>query len=570
MKKLKHVHLMGTAALVLALLSACGGGGDATVSTPPGTGTSLTGTVVAPVDTQVVLQNNGGDNLNVTVPADATAPGNDYNEQAFTFATQMSSGVAYSVSMLTAPAGQTCSVYKGATGTMPVTSTTLKAGCEFTHDLVSRSSDSTVLSYNTTTFGQMIGGAAGAVASNATGWGEGRFVAFVSDMPNLAAGVSGSIRQVFWHDRYSGDTVLVSAAPNGAEGNATSGAVAISADGLTVVFESSATNLVAGDNNGVTDVFVWSVVAGNLPTSVTRASVSSAGVEGNAASFEPTVSGDGQVVAFSTYANNLAGTVAGTINSNVVLRDLANNVNTLVSAVTGTSNEGNFGSSRPTLSEDGTRLAFWSYASDLVAGDGNGIWDIFVYDTTNGLARVSLAAGGGERNQGGDGISSIASPAISGNGRYVAYPSWSTNVVAGDTNGFRDVFIVDTQTSGASLNVVRASVSSTGAQANGNSPIGQLDRVALSHDSTWAAFNTAATNLDAAATSSMNLVMRNMVTDEVRTVYAGGNWADYVSMSRTGSYVSFQSGTQALDTRFNSSGVYARFTGTGRAWAWAD
>jgi hypothetical protein len=570
MNKLMHVRLMGTAALASVLLSACGGGGGATDSTGTGTGTSLTGTLVAPVGTQSTLQNNGGDNLNVTVATDAAAPGNDYNEQAFTFATQMSSGAAYSVSVLTAPAGQTCSVYKGATGTMPVTSTALKAGCEFTHDLVSRSSDSSVLSYNTTTFGQMIGGAAGAVASNATGWGEGRFVAFVSDLTSLAPGVSGSIRQVFWHDRYSGDTVLVSAAPNGAEGNGASGAVAISVDGLTVVFESSATNLVAGDNNGVTDVFVWSVVGGNLPTSVTRASVSDAGVEGNAASFEPAVSGDGKVVAFSTYANNLAGTVVGTTNSNVVRRDLTGNTNTLLSHANGSASEGNFGSSRPSISEDGTRIAFWSYASNLVANDTNGLWDIFVYDTTNGLARVSLAAGGGERNQGGDGISSIASPAISGNGRYVAYPSWSTNVVAGDTNGFRDVFIVDTQTSGASLNVVRASVSSAGAQANGDSPYGQLDRVSLSHDATWIAFNTNATNLEASATSSKNLVMRNMVTDEVRTLYNGGNWADYVSMSRTGSYVSFQSGSQGLDTRFNSSGVYARFTGVGRAWAWAD
>jgi len=569
MNKFMHARLTGTAALVSLLLSACGGGGGTTGSTGTvtGTGTSLTGMIVAPVGTQVVLQNNGGDNLNVTVPA-VSGSSDDYNEQAFTFASTQLDGAAYLVSVLLAPVNQTCSVYKGASGTMPVAATALKAGCEYNYDLLSRSSDDSVLSYGTYNHASAIGGAAGAVASNATGWGEGRFVAFVSYAPGLAAGVSGSIRQVFWRDRLSGQTILVSAAAGGAEGNGDSWAPAISADGLTVVFESYASNLVAGDTNGVRDVFVWSAVGGVLPTSVQRASVNTAGTEGNAASFEPTVSGDGKVVAFSTYASNLAGTVAGTTNTNVIRRDLAGNTNTLVSHANGSVSEGNFGSSRPSISEDGTRIAFWSYASDLVAGDTNGLWDIFVYDTTNGLARVSLAAGGGERNQGGDSISGIVSPTISGNGRYVAYSTTSTNVVAGDTNAAQDVFVVDTLTSGAGLNVVRASVSSAGVQGNAASPVGQGERVALSYDSTWIAFNTMANNL---GTTAYNVVMRNLVTGETRVVSStSGSYTDYVSMSRTGAYVSFLTGTQGLDTRFNSSGLVARFTGVARAWAWVD
>jgi len=121
MNKFMHARLTGTAALVSLLLSACGGGGGTTGSTGTvtGTGTSLTGMIVAPVGTQVVLQNNGGDNLNVTVPA-VSGSSDDYNEQAFTFASTQLDGAAYLVSVLLAPVNQTCSVYKGASGTMPV------------------------------------------------------------------------------------------------------------------------------------------------------------------------------------------------------------------------------------------------------------------------------------------------------------------------------------------------------------------------------------------------------------------------------------------------------------------
>jgi Tol biopolymer transport system component len=368
---------------------------------------------------------------------------------------------------------------------------------------------------------------------------------------------------VFWHDRLTGETRLVSNAGAGTEGNGDSWAPSISADGLNVAFESDATNLVNADTNGVRDVFVW-----NATNGVTRV-VGSAG-EGNAASSEPSISGDGKVVAFTSYASNLDGTVAGTTNANVYRSVIANGTCTLVSHANASASEGNFGSSKPSISEDGTRIAFWSYASDLTASDTNGLWDIFVYDSTAGTnTRVSLANGGTERNQGGDSISGIVPPTISGNGRYVAYSTLSTNVVASDTNGVRDVFVVDTQTSGASLSVVRASVSSTGTQGDGASPIAQSDRIALSYDGNLVAFNTAATNLG--TNSSYNVVIRNASVASTSVMTAtGGSTPSYVSLSRGGSYVNFLSGAVGLDARFNSSGVYTRFTGMGRAWAWLD
>jgi hypothetical protein len=516
------------------------------------------------VGSQVTLLNNGGDNLAVTVGA---AGSDDYAQQSFTFATAQTAGSAYSVSLLAQPAGKTCSVYKGATGTLPLAGGALKVGCEYNYDMVSRSSDNLVLSSGTSTEAAVMGGAGVAVGSTATAYGEGRFVAFISYTANLAAGVSGSFRQIFWHDRMTGDTLLVSATAAGAEGNNDSWAPAISADGMTVAFESHATNLAAGDANGVRDVFVWSALSPN--SGVQRVSVGAAGVEANAASFEPTLSGDGKVIAFTSYASNLAGTVAGTTNANVYRRDLTSGTNTLVSAVTGTGNEGNFASGRPSLSEDGSRLAFWSFASNLVAGDTNNLWDIFVYDTTAGLSRVSLANGGGERDQGTDSTSRVVSPTISGNGRYVAYSTTSTTVVSGDTNGAQDVFVVDTQTSGASLSVVRVSVSDAGVEGNGDSPVVQGERVALSYDGNLVTFNTRATNITPASNS---VVMRDIsagTTSDVSGLTGIGE--SFIAMSRNGAYVSFLSGTTGLDSRFNSnSGFYVRYTGLARAWAWID
>ncbi len=514
-----------------------------------------------PVGAQLVLQNNGGDDLAATVTASA---GNTdrYDETPFNFATRLADGAAYQVSVKTAPAGQTCQVYKGAAGTMPVGATVVRVGCEVTHDLVSRSSNDAVRATYFESSAPVIGGSAGAVGATPLGYGEGRFVAFVSNAAGMG-GATNARRQVFWRDRLTGQTVLVSANAAGAEGNGDSWAPALSADGLTVAFESYASNLVGGDTNTVRDIFVWSAVN---PTDIQRVSVGTAGAEANAESFEPTVSGDGRVVAFSSGASNLTAGVSGTSTINVYRRDLASGTNTLVSADAGGLG---VGGGRPALSEDGKRLAFWSFASNIVAGDTNGLWDIFVLDATSGArTRVSLTSGGGERNQGTESASRVVAPAISGNGRYVAYATTASNVVAGDTNGLQDVFVVDTQT-GA---VVRASVDAAGTQGNADSPLGQGERVALSADGHWVAFSTAADNLGAGAgvTGVSNALLKNWVTGDLRalTNQATGSVGP-VTLSRSGAYAAFGAATP-LDGRFANSGLFARFTGLARAWWWVD
>jgi len=512
------------------------------------------------VGAQLVLQNNGGDDLSVTV---ARSAGNTdaYDATAFSFATLLATATPYTVTVKTPPVGQTCSVYKGGSGTMPVAAQGLLVGCEITNDLISRSTSGSVRGTYFDSRDPVIGGSAEAVGATTQGYGEGRFVAFVSSAAGIA-GATGAHRQVFWRDQLTGETKLVSASAAGAEGNGDSWAPAISADGLAVAFESYASNLVAGDTNGVRDVFGW---AATDPAGIERLSVGAGGVEANAASYGPTVSGDGRVVAFMSGASNLTPGVSGTSEIHVIRRDVVAGTNTLVSVnAAGVAKE----AGNPVLSEDGNRLAFSTFWP-LLASDTNNLWDIYVYDHgASSLQRVSLTSTGGERNQGTESASRSVAPAISGNGRYVAYATTASNVVPGDTNGMQDVFVTDTQT-GA---VTRASVSSAGVQGNADSPVGQGERVALSYDGTWVAYSTASNTLGAGAGTSgiSNMVMHNRVTGETRAVSdqtTGSVGA--AAMSRSGAYVVFGAANQ-LDGRFASSGLFSRFTGVTRAWWWVD
>jgi Tol biopolymer transport system component len=133
-------------------------------------------------------------------------------------------------------------------------------------------------------------------------------VAFVSDATNLVANDTNGSTDVFVHDRQTGTTTRVSVDSAGVEGNGISNFPSISSDGRYVALESDADNLVADDNNGSADVFVHDLQTGTA----TRVSVDSAGVEGNGNSNAPSISADGRSVAFESDADNL---VAGDTNT---------------------------------------------------------------------------------------------------------------------------------------------------------------------------------------------------------------------------------------------------------------
>jgi Tol biopolymer transport system component len=176
------------------------------------------------------------------------------------------------------------------------------------------------------------------------------------------------------------------------------------------------------------------VAAPAAAASTTRVSVRSDGTEGNGASLSSSISADGRHVAFMSAASNL---VARDTNgaSDIFVHDRVAKKTTRVS-VRSDGTEGNGGSAFPSISADGRYVAFASVASNLVAGDTNGSYDVFVHDRSTGKTRrVSVTSGGTEASGG------SSSSSISADGRYVAFQSNASNLVAGDTNEKTDVFV---------------------------------------------------------------------------------------------------------------------------------
>jgi Tol biopolymer transport system component len=275
---------------------------------------------------------------------------------------------------------------------------------------------------------------------------DGRFVAFTSFASNLVSGDTNGQPDVFVHDRDpdgngvfdegNGTTEQVSVDSNGVEGQWQSWNPSISADGKLVAFGSYATNLVAGDTNNRGDVFVHDRSNGTT----IRVSVDSAGVEGNDSSDSPAISADGSCVAFESAASNLDPSDDDDT-WDIFLHTIATGVTEWVSRAHTTQWSGGYG--RPALSSDGSIVAFTSGSSSLVPGDQNGTVDVFVFDRPSGaMSIVSLDSAGGQGNGGSSG------PSLSADGVVVAFISTANNLAPYDSNGFSDFFLHD-RTSGA-------------------------------------------------------------------------------------------------------------------------
>ena len=267
---------------------------------------------------------------------------------------------------------------------------------------------------------------------------DGRFVAFAAWARNLAPGDTNGFGDVFVHDRGTGTTERLSADRTGTEANDTIHQPAISGDGHVVAFVSAATNLVPGDTNGQADVFVHDRPSGTTE----RVSVNSDGAEGDGSSERPTLSADGRYVAFSSSATNLVpGDTNG--QSDVFVHDRQTRLTERVS-VDSAGIQGNAASvvgpndHGAPLSADGRFVAFTSAATNLVPGDTNGQSDVFVHDRQTRLTeRVSVDSAGTEGNGDSRGAS------LSADGRFVAFASDANNLVPWDTNSVTDVFVRD-------------------------------------------------------------------------------------------------------------------------------
>ncbi len=282
---------------------------------------------------------------------------------------------------------------------------------------------------------------------------DGRYVVFRSSATNLVPGVTDALRHVYLHDRVSGLTTLVDAAPGGAAGNARSDRPAISGDGRFIAFFSDATNLIPGDGP-TRDVFLHdrdpdaNGVFDEGNSVISRISVSSAGAPGNAASGRPTLSADGRYIEFASFASNLVPDDTNNAQDEFVHDRITGKTIIISRSVSGGATAGAMpDSDQGQISADGRFVVFRSAAVNLVIGDTNAIADIFVYDRdsdANGvfdepggvqITRANVSSGEAEANALSD------TPRISADGSHVVFASIATNLDAGDLNLLEDVFV---------------------------------------------------------------------------------------------------------------------------------
>lgn len=318
-------------------------------------------------------------------------------------------------------------------------------------------------------------GAQGNGSSNSAAISSGRFVAFKSYASTLVPEDTNKTGDIFVHDRTTNITERVSISGSGEQAKGDCHQPAISANGRFVAFNSYSNNLASGDTNGLLDIFVHDRQTGYTE----RVSISGSGQQANYNSYQPSLSADGRYVAFYSFATNLVPNDSNG-KADIFVHDRQTGDTERVS-ISGTGQQANGNSYRPSISADGQLVAFYSLASNLVPGDTNNCADVFVHDRQTGATeRVSISGTVRQGNK----ESSFG--VISPDGRYVAFHSYATNLVPGDRNGQRDVFRHDRQTG----ETVRVSISSDGEEGNGHSGYPAISRYGK-----HVVFNSAASNL---------------------------------------------------------------------------
>jgi Tol biopolymer transport system component len=370
--------------------------------------------------------------------------------------------------------------------------------------------------------------------------GDGRLVAFESAAWSLHPEDTDSTEDIYAHDLATDTVTLVSraAGPDGVKGNNHSGEPVVSRDGRSVAFESYASNLHLDDRDTTLDAFVRDLRA-DTTTLVSRAT-GATGAKGNGPSYEPSLSGDGRFVAFTSGASNLA-PGDGDSTFDAFVRDLQTNTTTLVSRATGiVGAKGNGESVASAISDDGRFVAFASTATNLAPGDGDNSFDVFVRDLqTYTTTLVSRAAG----VSGAKGNGNSFAAALSADGQIVAFESAASNLHPADGDATFDVFVRDLQTSTTTL----ASRADGADGAGGNGTSGEA---ALSADGRFVVYGSGASNLHAEdGDSTMDVFVRDLVADTTMLASRAGGSAgakgngdsSWPALSGDGRFVAFES-----------------------------
>jgi hypothetical protein len=375
------------------------------------------------------------------------------------------------------------------------------------------------------------------------------------------------------------ETVRVTQKANGTEADSYSYGSSISDDGKKVAFGSRATNLVKGDKNGLNDVFVRNMETGKITLVSTTWSQdepktihSGATRVANGPSDSPAISGDGKWVAFASKATNLVRPADGgggrdtngdTNNeSDVFLRNLTTGNTILVSARNdadkeGNQRTGNNASYAPVISDDGSRVAFVSSASDLTSiDDTNGNADVFYYDRKERevflLSQKQGLPGSANGTSGGVvGNAFLGGVAISGDGKWAAYGSTATNLTAeADANGDSpDVYYAPVAPRTGSL---LASSSQAGVQGNNWSLLPSLNE-----DGTIVAFLSNADNLIASDTNNVGDIFVKDLRDDsvVRANVSSAGEPDGGGALPLSPYALDNLGTRIVFTTFGGLGI---------------
>jgi Tol biopolymer transport system component len=381
---------------------------------------------------------------------------------------------------------------------------------------------------------------------------DGRYVAFVSEATNLVTGGNGGKRQVYVHDRVAGMVTMVSKKADGTIGDGHSDAPGISTDGRYVVFSTAATNLVAGDTNGVSDI-IWldrdKNGDGNFNDPelklVTR---KHGGGASNGLSGYPTVSGDGKKVAFHSRAKNLTNPAWGDGTVQAFVYEVGTDTMTPVSVKMGDATKPGNGHSRfGAISADGKFVAFDSEATDLVAGDANEKRDVFRRDLAAGATVLVSVAGASTQ---GDDVSQY--PTISGNGNIVCFQSNAKNLVANDGNGMSDVFARD---------VTAGTLKCISVKADGKPGAAASAWVWASLDGKWAVFHSGTADLvDPPTNGKSHVFLREIAPGRTRlvSISSGDQLANDAnrqpSVSGDWAFVAFQSAAKNLVGARDSGG----------------
>ena len=320
-------------------------------------------------------------------------------------------------------------------------------------------------------------------------------------------------------------TARVSVSADGAEANRESANPDVTPDGRYVVFESAAGNLVPGDLNGKIDIFRKDLQTGEI----ILVSVSATGEQGDGDSTNPSISEDGTRVAFVSVAGNLAATDGGLF-TDVYVRKIpeSDTIHVSQSAFTGPPFHlgGEAQSGQARISPDGAFVVFVSDGEDLDGTNPNFTNDFQVFLHDLDTSESRTIS---VRPDGTPAEGPSATPDVSRDGLFVAFSSTVTDLVAGDANGAEDVFLRDVS-GGSTQKLSVEHPSNPDGLADGENTNGGSRNARVSPDGRFVVFESSATDLIAEGLNPDAAVFRlDRSTGEMRLVsrsFSGGSPAN--------------------------------------------